>query len=189
MSQSNDDTMVVLLAGYSSVAAAVGAFDAVRAVYDERDADDTAYCDAAVINPHDTDMSSRVLRETPPSRQRQAGRAHAEGLAKRLARYLDAGLALTGGPAGGGGQDIPAAAITDDASDPLSSDDLKRLGAVQKTASAVLIGIFPAVMSDRIAAATQAADTRASKELRASAEQLEAQIVRAERKSIADAQR
>ena len=73
--------------------------------------------------------------------------------------------------------------------DALDSDDLKKLGAVQEHASAVLIGIFPAVMSERIATATNAADIHASKVLRASAEHLEAQIVRAERKSIADAQR
>ena len=186
MSQSNEDMIVILVAGYSSVTAAAGAFDAVSAVFDTRGA---AYCSAAVINPDDTDVSSRVVRETPPSRQRQAAGAHIEHLAKRLAQYLGAGLALTGGPAGGGGEDIPLAAIADDSTGPLDRDDLNKLGAVQQTASAVLIGIFPAVMSDRIATATQAADTRATKELRASAEQLEAQIAAAERKSIADAQR
>src|SRR5262245_37984730 len=120
MKQSNDDMVLIVLAGYSSVTKAVGAFDAVRAVCDTGGA---AYCDAAVINPHDTDPSSRVLRETPQSRQQQASGTHVEGLAKRLARYLDEGLALTGGPAGGGGQDIPAAAITGDATGPLDSDD------------------------------------------------------------------
>ena len=189
MSLGNEDMIVILVAGYSSVTAAVGGFDAVSAVFDERDARGAAYCNAAVINPHDMDVSSRVLRETPPSRQRQAVGAHIEHLAKRLGRYLGAGLALAGGPAGGGGEDIPVAAIADDSTGPLDRDDLNKLGAVQETASAVLIGIFPAVMSDRIATATQAADTRATKELSASAEQLEAQIAAAERKSIADAQR
>src|SRR5262249_55239509 len=159
-----------------------GAFDAVSAVFDERDA---ANCDAAVIDPHDADASSRVLRESPPSRQRHAAGAHIEGLAKRLGRYIGTGLALTGGPAGGGGQDLPLAAIADDSTGPLDRDDLNTLGAVQKTASAVLIGLFPAAMSDRIATATEAASNRATKELRASAEQLEAQIAAAERKSIA----
>jgi hypothetical protein len=188
MSQSNDDTMVVLAAGYSSVAAAVSDFDAVSSVY-ANSASAAGSCDAAVINPHDTDPSSRVIRETPPSQQRRTGGAGVEGLAKRLARYLAEGMALTGGPAGGGGQVIPAAAGTDDGTDTLNSDDLKKLGAVQKNASAVLIGIFPAVVSERIATATNAADFHASRELRASAEQLEAQIITAERKSIADAQR
>ena len=107
----------------------------------------------------------------------------------RLARYLLEGLALTGGPAGGGGEDIFVAATTGDATGPLDPDDLNKLRAVEEGASAVLIGIFPSVMNDGIVAATAAADTRASKELRASAEQLEAQIVRAEQKSMADAQR
>jgi len=115
--------------------------------------------------------------------------AHIEGLAKRLGRYLGAGLALTGGPAGGGGADIPVAAIADHSTDPLDGDDLKKLGAVQETASAALIGIFPAVLRDSVATATDAAENRASKELHASAEQLEAQIAAAERKSVTDAQR
>src|SRR5262245_59473216 len=170
MNQSNDDVMLIVLAGYSSITEAVGAFDAVCAVCE---ADGAAYCDAAVIDPHDTDPSSRVVRETPQSRPQEASGAHVEGLAKRLARYLGEGLALTGGPAGGGGQALPTAAFTGDGTGPLDFDDLNKLGAVQETASAVLIGIFPGAMSDRIAAATHTADPRASKELRASREQLE----------------
>ena len=185
MTQSHDDAMVVFAAGYGSVAAAVSDFDSVSSVY-ANSASAAGSCDAAVINPQDTDLSSRVIRETPPSQQRRTG---VEGLAKRLAGYLAEGLALTGGAAGGGGEVIPAAASADDGADPLDSDDLKELGAVQENASAVLIGIFPAVISERIDAATEAADIHASKEIRASAEQLEAQIIKAERKSIADAQR
>ena len=187
MNQSNEESIVVLLAGYSEVTGALDAYDAVRGVFEERNADDAAYCDAAVINPHQTDLSSRVLRETPPARERQAEHAQAhEGLARRLARYLGEGLALTGGPAGGGGQDIPFTTTTGEASGPLEPDDLKELGAVQESSSVVLIGIFPAMMRDRIEAATNAADRRASKELRASVGQLEAQIARAEQKAIAD---
>ena len=189
MSQGNEDMIVILVAGYSSITAAVGAFDAVSAVFDQRDASGGAYCNAAVIDPHDMDVSSRVLRETPPSQQGQAVGAHIEGLARRLGRYLGAGLALSGGPAGGGGEDLPVVASAGDSTGPLDRDDLNELGAAQETSSAVLIGIFPPVMRDRIATATHAADTRASKELRASAEQLEGQIAAAERKSVADAQR
>jgi hypothetical protein len=189
VSQTNDETMVVLVAGYSGVAAAVAAFDAVSGVYKEHYTDGAAYCDAAVIDPHETDLGSRVVRETAPSGQPQARDLHPrpEGLARRMASYLFEGLALTGGPAGGGGQDIHAEATTGEATGPLDPDDLMRLGAVQETASAVLIGVFPAVLNDGIAAATNAANKRVSKELRASAEQLEAQIVKAEQKSIADA--
>jgi hypothetical protein len=50
MSQSNDDTMVVLLPGYSSVTATVGAFEAVRAVCDERDAGGAAQDHGVVIH-------------------------------------------------------------------------------------------------------------------------------------------
>ena len=187
MSQSNDDTMVVLVAGYSSVAAAIEAFDAVRGVYQAHNAGGARYCDAAVIDPHRADLASRVVRET--ARQSQPGGARAEGLATRLARYLGEGLALIGGPAGGGGEEILAAAGTGEATGPLDSVDLNRLAAVQEASSAVLIGIFPAAMSEDITTATKAADTRASKELRASADQLEAQIVNAEQKSIVDPQR
>jgi hypothetical protein len=173
MSQSNDDTIVVLLAGYGSVAAAAEAFDAVRGVFV---ADGAAVCDAAVIDPRETAARSRVLRDT----RRHAADAHAhDGLVARLARYLGEGLALTGGPAGGGVEVV---------SGPLDSDDVRELAAVQESAPVVLIALFPAVMSDPIAVATHAADSRASKELRASAEQLEAQIVRAEQRSITDEQ-
>jgi hypothetical protein len=48
------------------------------------------------------------------------------------------------------------------------------------------MGIFPAMMSASVTAATNGADALKSKEIRASAEQLEAQIVKAERKSITD---
>ena len=125
MSQSNHDAMVVLFAGYGSVDAAVDAYDAVCAVYGERGADDAAYYDAAVINPRETDPNSRVLRETSPFRQQEGSAARVEGLAKRVARYIGEGLALTGGPAGGSGQDLPVAASTGDAAGPLDSDDLK----------------------------------------------------------------
>src|SRR5262245_49948227 len=98
MSQSNDKTLMVLLAGYSSITAAVDAFDAAYGVYDERDTDGAGYCDAAVIDPRQTGPSSRVLRDTRPPGRRQAERApaHREGLAARLVRYLGEGLALTG---------------------------------------------------------------------------------------------
>jgi ActR/RegA family two-component response regulator len=51
MSQSHDDTIVSLLTGYSSVNAAVDAFKAVRAVYDERAAEGADNCDAARDQP------------------------------------------------------------------------------------------------------------------------------------------
>src|SRR5262249_51116509 len=106
-----------------------------------------------------------------------------------LGRYLAEGLALTGGPAGGGAEDIPVAAVADGSTGPLGPDDLKKLGAVQATSSAVLIGIFPAALKDGIATATDAAENRTSKDLHADVEQLEAQIAAAERKSVTDAQR
>jgi hypothetical protein len=183
MNQSNDDTMLVLLAGYSSVGAAVSAFDAVRAACDSGG----VFCDAAVIDPHDTDLDSRVVRESPSAREQQALGARVESLAKRLAGYLALGLALTGGPAGGSGEDMPATAVSGDTAGPLDAEDVNRLGAVQKTSTAVLIGIFPAMMSASVTVATNGADARESKEIRASAELLEAQIVKAERMSITDA--
>lgn len=186
MSQTNDDMLVVLAAGYGSVPAAVDAYDTVRGAYEEHNADGALHCDAAVVDPHQTDLDSRVIRETP--RQGQAGGAPVHGLATRLARYLGEGLALVGGPAGGGDEDVLDAADTSETG-PLDAADLSKLGAVQETSSAVLIGIFPAAMSEEITTATKAADERASTQLRASAQQLEAQIVRAEQQSMADHQR
>ena len=186
MTPTNDGAMVVLAAGYSSVSTAVEAYDAVWVVYQEQSADRTSYCDAAVIDAHpsNTEHRSRVIRETP--RQQRARGAHVEGLATRLGRYLGEGLALTGGPAGGGGQDFLATADTTEAAEPLDSADLNKLGAVQEASPVVLIGIFPAAMIEDITSATMSADQRASTQVRANAGQLEAQIVRAEQKSIAD---
>src|SRR5262249_11250173 len=90
MSQGSEDMIVILFTGYSSATAAVGAFDAVSAVFEGHD---PACCSAAVIDPHDMDVSSRVLRETLSSRQGQGVGAQVEGLARRLGRYLAEGLA------------------------------------------------------------------------------------------------
>ena len=172
MSQSTDDTLVVTSRGYSSVTAALGAFDAVRAVYDGCDAGSPASCDAAVITPHETDLSSRVLRETPPSRQRRASGAHVEGLAKRLARYLGAGLALTGGAPGRPPRTSPQPSPLTRPTRSTPRPDQAGAGEARREPSdRSLRGA-----DDRVAFATNAADARASKEVRASVEQLEAQI-------------
>jgi len=183
MSQSGDATTVVLVAGFETVPEAVAAFEEVRSVYGERDADGASKGEAAVIDPRQAELRSRVVRETP--RRRQAGGAQAEGLATRLARYLGEGLALVGGAAGGGGQDLPGAAEAGAATGPLDPAELRKLAAVQEDSRAVLIGIFPAAMSADVATATAAAGKRASTRLRAGAEEIAVQIARAENGSTA----
>ncbi len=181
MSPSDDGTISILAAGYGSVSAAVADFDVVSGLSDEADA--AGYFDAAVINPHETEIASRVVRKLEPSGH-QAGAARAEGLAARVGHYVFEGLALVGGAAGGGGQEL----LSDDPARGRDAEDLEKLGAVQKAASAVLIVIFPTQLAGRVAASITPVDSYTSKDIHASAEELAAQVTAAEQRSIAGSQ-
>lgn len=184
MSPSHEDALLILAAGYDNISKAVADFDAVSALYKESDA--AGYFDAAVFNPNDPDIKSRVVRQLEPS-QRGATGAHVKGLASRMAHHIFEGLALVGGAAGGGDQDLPSSSA--DAIPGLGADDRTKLGAVQKAASDVLIVIFQSHMAELIAATIKAANSYTSKEIHESAEELEGQIIEAEQKSIAHHQR
>ncbi len=182
MSPSDGQGIEVLAAGYDSSSTAISDFEAIDAARDKSHA--SQFLDAAVINPQDPDLASRTLRTTVSKPDQND--ADRPGLASRIGHYLLEGFALVGGEAGGGDQELPADAQGSSSGDVLRSDDLVKLGAVQRASSFTLIVVFSASLSDRVATALSTTNSYTTSAIHATAQQLKDQVVGAERRSIPD---
>ena len=180
MGLSDGQGIVVLAAGYDSSVTAISDFDAIGVLLDKSHTPE--FLDAAVINPQDPDLASRVIRTTASTRHQKG--TDSPGLASRIAHYVLEGLALVGGEAGGGDEVQPTDVQRSSPGHVVGSDDLMKLGAVQKASPFTLIVAFSTPLSDLIATTISTTNIYISKVIQTTARELEEQIIRAERRSI-----
>ena len=182
MDPTDGQGIVVLTAGYDSSSTAISDFDAISALHDSSDTSE--FLDAAVFDPRDPDLASRVLRTTASPRDQKG--TDSPGLASRIGHYVLEGLALVGGEAGGGDAAQPTDVQGSSSGHVLGSDDLVKLGAVQRASPCTLIVVFSAPLSDRIATTISTTNRYTSDVIHASVQELEEQIAAAERRSVPD---
>ena len=160
---------LVLAAGYGTLAQAHQDFDALDRLCEEDG--DFDYLDGALVDSSD-EARPRVVRVLHPPRRKGAA-ARLEGAAGRVALYVFHGLALTGGPAGG---EVMTTDASGTARTPIDPEDVSKLRAVRKRASAELVVIFAPRLADRIGAAVTATDRYVSKDVHATPDELMAQF-------------
>jgi uncharacterized membrane protein len=171
-------SIAVLSAGYGSVEDAGTDYDAVKAVFDERG--EASSFDAAVIDLS-TKGKPRLARTHEPSNQITPGTG-VWGRATRVAHYLFEGLAMVGGEAGGAPGGTASAASVNTGVD---AEDLQKLGATLKNATAGFVVAIPTGLIDQVRATVHGRDTYVSSAIDADLSALDHQITSAVHQTFA----
>ncbi len=171
------DTLFVGAASYSSVEAAVGDYEAVKALYQEIKTSDDF--DAAVIAKKDDGKVEIVKKHEQPTRH---GAAHGLGwgLAAGAVAALFPAVGIVGALAVGGGAGAAIGAVSGHVAGGMPRDDLKELGEVLDEGQAGLIVVYAANMADQVAANLKAANRMVAKASDMAADDLAREIKEAE---------
>src|SRR5215218_3176883 len=175
MAKQEHDTLYVIAAAYDDVDAAVADYEAVKALY--RAVESSHDFDASVIAKDEAGKVRIVKKHEQPTRHGAAvglGWGLAVGVAAVLFPPIGIGIATAGatGAAIGG--------VAGHASRGMSRSGLKDLGELLDAGTAGLIAVYEFDLADQVAAVIKAADRVVSRETDMAADQLAADMARAE---------
>jgi uncharacterized membrane protein len=179
MAKQDKDTLFVIAAAYSSVDDAVADYEAVKALY--REVRTSHDFDASVI-AKDEDGTVRIVKkhEQPTRHGAAVGLGWGLAVGVTAALFPPVGIGLV--TAGAGGAAIGA--VAGHASGGMSRSDLKDLGEALDAGQAGLIVVYETNLADQIAATIKAANRIVSKATDMAADQLAADITRAQSAQI-----
>ena len=177
---SDNDTLFVLAAAYGSVDEAVADYEAVKQLY--RAIRTSHDFDAAVIaKDPDGDVSIVKKHEQPTRHGAAVGLGW--GLAVGVAAALFPPVGILGALAVGGGGGAAIGAVTGHAAGGMNRGDLKELGDTLDAGTAGLIVVYETNLADQVAANIKAANRVVSKATDMAADQLAAELKKAEDKA------
>ncbi len=174
---SDNDVLYVLAAAYGSVDEAVADYEAVKALYT---AVKTSHdFDAAVIAKDASGDVQIVKKHEQPTRH-GAAVGLGWGLAAGVAVALFPPVGILGAIALGGGGGAAIGAVAGHAAGGMNRGDLKELGETLDAGTAGLIVVYETNLADQIAANVKAANRVVSKATDMAADQLAADLKKAE---------
>ena len=172
-----NDTLFVLAAAYRNVEDAVIDYEAVKEVY------------AAVKTSHDFDAAViakdpggdvRIVKKHEQPTRHGAAVGLGWGLAAGVVAALFPPVGILGALAVGGGAGAAIGAVAGHAAGGMKRDDLKELGETLDSGTAGLIVVYETNLADQIAANIKAADRVVSKATDMQADQLAADLKKAQ---------
>ncbi len=175
MAKQEKDTLYVIAAAYDDVDAAVADYEAVKALY--REVKTSHDFDASVVAKDEDGTVHIVKKHEQPTRHGAAvglGWGLAVGVTAALFPPVGIGIAAAG--AGGAG----IGAVAGHATGGMSRSDLKELGETLDAGQAGLIVVYETNLADQVAANIKAANRIVSKATDMAADQLAADMKRAE---------
>ena len=180
MAQQENDTLYVIAAAYEHVDAAVADYERVKALYHElRSSHDF---DASVI-AKDEDGKVRIVRKHEQPTRHGAAVGLGWGLAAGVAAVLFPPVGI--GIAAAGATGAAIGGVAGHVSGGMSRGDLKDLGDTLDAGQAGLIAVYAADLADQVAANIKAANRIVSKATDIAADELAADLKRAEAEAAA----
>jgi uncharacterized membrane protein len=175
VAQHENDTLYVIAAAYDDVDAAVADYEAVKALY--REVQTSHDFDASVI-AKDPDGKVRIVKKHEQPTRHGAAVGLGWGLAVGVAAVLFPPVGIGIATAGATGAAIGG--VAGHASGGMSRSDLKDLGETLDAGQAGLIAVYAANLADQVAANIKAANRVISRATDMAADQLAADMKRAE---------
>ena len=178
MAKQEKDTLYVIAAAYDDVDAAVADYEAVKELY--REVKSSNDFDAAVISKDEDGKVHIVKKHEQPTRHGAAiglGWGLAVGVVATLFPPVGIGIVT----AGGAGAVIGG--VTGHASGGMSRGDLKDLGDTLDAGQAGLIAVYETNLADQVAASIKAANRIVSRATDMAADQLAADMKKAEQEA------
>jgi uncharacterized membrane protein len=176
MGKQDNDTLYVIAATYDDVDAAVADYEAVKELY--REVKTSRDFDASVI-AKDEDGTVRIVKKHEQPTRHGAAVGLGWGLAVGVAAVLFPPVGIGIATAGATGAAIGG--VAGHASGGMSRRDLKDLGETLDEGRAGLIAVYETNLADQIAANIKAANRVISRETDMAADQLAADMKRADR--------
>lgn len=175
MAKQEKDALFVIAAAYDDVDAAVADYEAIKALY--REVRTSHDFDASVV-AKDEDGKVRIVKKHEQPTRHGAAVGLGWGLAVGVAAVLfpPVGIGIAGAGAGG----AAIGAVAGHASGGMSRSDLKELGDTLDAGQAGLIVVYETNLADQVAANIKAANRVVSKATDMAADQLAADMKRAE---------
>jgi uncharacterized membrane protein len=171
------DMLYVLAASYDRVEDALAEFEAIKAAY--RHVGSSHDFDAAVIAKDEAGKVDIVRRHDEPTRHGTAVGLN-WGIATGAVAALFPAVGILGALAVGGGAGAALGAVAGHASGAMSRDDLMTLGQVLDQGDAGLVVVYASEMADRVHTSVTAASSTVRKTANVTADQLAADIRKAE---------
>jgi uncharacterized membrane protein len=178
MAQHDEDTLFVIAAAYDDLDAAAADYEAIKQLYREVKSSDDF--DAAVIAKDEHGRVRIVRKHEQPTRHGAAvglGWGLAVGVVATLFPPVGIGIIA----AGGAGAAIGG--VTGHVTGGMSRGDLKELGDTLDDGQAGLIAVYATNLADQVVASVKAADRRISRATEMGADQLAADLRRAEQEA------
>jgi uncharacterized membrane protein len=175
MAKQENDTLFVIAAAYDDVDLAVADYEAVKELY--REVKSSHDFDAAVI-AKDEDGKVRIVKKHEQPTRHGAAVGLGWGLATGVVAALFPPVGIGIAAAGGAGAAIGG--VAGHASGGMSRGDLKDLGEALDAGQAGLIAVYETNLADQVAANIKAANRVISRETDMAADQLAADMKRAE---------
>jgi uncharacterized membrane protein len=178
MAQHDVDTLYVIAAAYDDLDAAAADYEAIKQLYREVKSSDDF--DAAVIAKDEHGKVRIVRKHEQPTRHGAAvglGWGLAVGVVATLFPPVGIGIIA----AGGAGAAIGG--VTGHVTGGMSRADLKELGDTLDAGQAGLIAVYATNLADQVVASVKAADRRISRATEMGADQLAADLRRAEQEA------
>lgn len=175
MSKQENDALYVVVAAYDDVDAAIADYEAIKALY--REVRVTHDFDASVI-AKDENGSVRIVKKHEQPTRHGAAVGLGWGLAVGVAAVLFPPVGIGIAAAGATGATIGS--VAGHVSGGVSRRDLKDLGETLDAGQAGLIAVYETNLADQVAANIKAAGRVVSREMDMAADQLAADIKRAE---------
>ena len=182
MAKRDNDTLFVIAGAYDDVDAAVADYEAVKALYHEVKASHDF--DASVI-AKDADGKVRIVRKHEQPTRHGAAVGLGWGLAVGVAAVLFPPVGIGIAAAGATGATIGG--VAGHVSGGVSRKDLKDLGETLDAGQAGLIAVYETNLAEQVAASIKAANRVISRQTDMAADQLAADIERAEAEGTAAA--
>ena len=180
MAKQDRDTLYVIAAAYDDVDAAVADYEAVKALY--REVKTSHEFDAAVIGK-DEDGKVRIVKKHEQPTRHGAAVGLGWGLAVGVASVLFPPVGIGIAAAGAGGAAIGG--VVGHAGGGMSRGDLKDLGETLDAGQAGLIAVYETNLADQVAANIKAANRIVSKATDMEADQLAADMKKAQAEQAA----
>jgi uncharacterized membrane protein len=180
MAKHDKDTLYVIAAAYDDTDAAVADYEAVKALY--REVRTSHHFDASVL-AKDEDGKVRIVKKHEEPTRHGAAVGLGWGLAVGVAAVLFPAVGIGIAAAGAGGAAIGG--VAGHVSGGMSRSDLKELGDTLDAGQAGLIVIYETNLADQIAANIKAANRIISKATDMAADQLAADMKKAQSEQAA----
>jgi uncharacterized membrane protein len=175
-----NDTLFVIAGAYDDVDAAVADYEAIKALYHE--VKTSHDFDASVI-AKDADGKVRIVKKHEQPTRHGAAVGLGWGLAVGVAAVLFPPVGI--GIAGAGATGAAIGGVAGHVSGGVSRKDLKDLGETLDAGQAGLIAVYETNLAEQVAASIKAANRVISRQTDMAADQLAADIERAEAESTA----